>query len=314
MPNMIDLHEDLLPHIEARTIYGEVWQTNWGQLEQSPVRIVFATTWPGYGDEGVVSQAALETNERYMREYAAFAESSPAWTLVLSPEDVDRALGEETRGIVVHVEGLPRLDGQVDATLERWFGLGCRSIGPMWNVPNGFGYGPWDPDRGLTDEGRRLVRELDREPFVLDVAHMGEATFWDTMDESSGTLLASHANARAVCDHPRNLGDDQLRAVAERDGVIGLVFSTRFVGGDADVRRVVDHAEHMLAVVGERHVAIGSDFGGMKDDGMADLARVDLIGLLFEEMTARGFSGDTIAAIAANNAARVLRRSLAKSA
>jgi membrane dipeptidase len=184
----------------------------------------------------------------------------------------------------------------------------------MWNDPNGFGFGPWHPDEGLSDEGRAAVRWLDRNPVVLDTAHMGEATFWDTVRETSGPIVTTHANARAVCDHPRNLRDDQLRAIAERDGVVGLVFSTRFLGGAADVSRVVDHAEHMLSVIGERHVAVGSDLGGMLDDCMEEIDHIEVIGRLFEGMTARGFPDETIAAIASGNAARALKGSLGKAA
>jgi membrane dipeptidase len=309
---IIDLHEDLLPHIEARTLYGDVWQTSWKGLEQSPVRIVFASTWPGYGDDGVVSDAARATNERYMRDYAAVTEDSGTWSRILEAGDVDRALAGESRGIVVHVEGVPHPGGPVEAMFERWHSLGCRSVGLMWNDPNGFGFGPWDPDQGLSDDGRAAVRWLDRNPVVLDTAHMGETTFWDTLDATSGPVVTTHANARAICDHPRNLWDDQLRAIAERDGVVGLVFSTRFLGGAADVSRVVDHAEHMLSVVGERHVAIGSDLGGMLEDCMAEIDRVEIIGRLLEAMAARGFPGATVEAIASGNAARALRASLGK--
>lgn len=314
MPPIIDLHQDLLPHIEARSVYGDVWQTSWSQLEASPVRIVVASTWPGDRVGGVLSPAAREANEHYMAGYAALAGESADWTLVLASDDVEHALEGGARGVVVHVEGLPRLEGPVEPVFNRWFELGCRSVGLMWNEANGLGFGPEDPRGGLTERGRRAAEWLDGHPVVVDTAHMGEATFWDTLSATSGPVLASHANARALCDHPRNLRDDQLRAIADRGGVVGVAFTTMFLGetGGGGAARVVDHIEHIAEVVGVEHVAVGSDFGGIVRGGLPDLASVERVGLLLDEMSSRGLSEESIGAIASGNAARVLQASLAK--
>jgi membrane dipeptidase len=311
---VVDLHQDLLPHAEARHIYGDMWQTSLAQLDASAVRVVVASTWPGDRAGGTLSSEALKANEYYMHRYTAVARDSPGWGVVLTAEDLELALEGPTRGLVIHVEGMPRFETHVEEVLQRWFDLGCRSVGVMWNKANGLGFGPGDARGGLTQRGKKAVQWLDRNPLVLDTAHMSETTFWDTLSATSGPAIASHANARALWNHPRNLTDDQLRAIADRDGVIGVAFTSLFLGedGTSGAARVVDHIEHIAAVAGGAHVAVGSDLGGINAGALPDLASVKQLGLLFDEMSARGLSRDLVAAVANANATRVLVASLAK--
>lgn len=313
---MIDLHQDLLPYVRAGAKIPGVRQTSWEQLETSGVRLVVASTWPGFVAPDIMSPRALHAIEGYMQHYREFAAQRVEWRLVLEPKDLEAVLPREgPRGLMVHVEGIGHLDDSVEHVLQRWYELGCRSVGIVWNRPNGLASGPYHPHDGLTERGRRAMRWLDREPVMLDLAHMGEQSFWDALECSSGPVVVSHACCRALCDHPRNLRDEQLRSVASRHGVVGVAFSSRFLcpTDAAGVARAADHVEHLIEVMGEDHVAIGSDFGGLSaEELVADLTSVAMIDKLVDEIRRRGASEAQLDALAWGNAARVLRVTLEK--
>jgi membrane dipeptidase len=312
---VLDLHQDLLPHIELQEVPGEEPQTGWEQLRASPVGLVLASTFPLYPGADLVSMEATAYAERLMGEYRRFCSGADGFHLVLGPEHVAPAAAGESVGVLVHVEGVGGFTGPVEALFERWWERGCRSVGLLWNKPNGLGWGPFHPERGLTPPGRHAARWLDGHGMVVDLAHMGLSTFWDTVRSTTGPLIVSHANARALCDHPRNLDDEQLRAIGDRGGVVGVVLSTTFLveSGQATVEHVVDHIEHIAGVIGPEGVGIGSDFGGMRADLMPELDRVERLGLLLDALRRRGWSQDHVHRIAWANAAQVVAASLAKS-
>lgn len=117
---------------------------------------------------------------------------------------------------------------------------------------------------GLSPLGREAVREMNRLGILADVSHASEKTFYDVLETSSVPIVASHSSARALCDHPRNLTDDQLRAIAARGGVVQVCLYNEFLrdDGQATVTDIVAHIRHIAAIAGIDHVGIGSDFDG----------------------------------------------------
>lgn len=130
-----------------------------------------------------------------------------------------------------------------------------------WNADNALA-GCHASDLGLTERGRTFVREAQRLGILIDVSHLGERAFWELCDVTRAPILASHSNCRALCGHTRNLTDDQLRAVAQSGGTVGLNLYAPFVGGTADFAALRAHLEHSLRICGEEHVALGGDFDG----------------------------------------------------
>lgn len=120
---------------------------------------------------------------------------------------------------------------------------------------------------------------------------------------------------RALTDHPRNLDDEQLKAVAERDGVVGVVFSARFLREDsnASVADVIRHLEYIAELIGSAHVAIGTDLGGLMVDSMDDLGSVGDLQVLLEALDQSSFSADEVKSICWRNAYRALSKSLSTS-
>lgn len=130
-----------------------------------------------------------------------------------------------------------------------------------WNADNALA-GWHGSDRGLTAAGRDFVREAQRVGIAVDVSHLSEAAFWDLTRVTKKPILASHSNCRALCDGTRNLTDEQLRAIRDTDGVVGLNLFVSFLGENADFYTVMRHLEHLLSICGETHVALGGDLDG----------------------------------------------------
>jgi membrane dipeptidase len=162
-------------------------------------------------------------------------------------------------GIVLSMEGVEALDGD-PANFERFWDAGARMVGLTHNVPNAFAGGIDSPEQGLTPPGRALVDELAGRGVVIDLAHASERTFFEILEQApDATVIVSHACCRAQHDIPRNVSDEQLRAVAERGGFLGIMALALTVGPDPTIERFVDHLEHAADVIGEEHVGLGTD-------------------------------------------------------
>ena len=125
---------------------------------------------------------------------------------------------------------------------------------------------------GLSDFGREVVREMNRVGMLIDLSHACEKTFYDVLNCSNVPVVCTHSCCRALCDHPRNLTDAQIQALAEKGGVIQITFYKGFLreDGKATIDDVVAHILHAIEVAGIDHVGIGSDFDG--DGGVPGLA------------------------------------------
>ena len=230
-------------------------------------------------------------------------------------------LGAEGPGLacLLHLEGAECIGPDLLA-LDALYALGLRSVGPVWSRPTVFAHGvpfrfPSDGDTGpgLTEDGRRLAGSLKSKGMVLDTSHMTMKGFFDVADEDL-PLVATHSNAHAICPSARNLTDDQLRAIGETGGMVGLNFGTVFLredggrGADVPMETLVRHLAHMIETAGEDHVGLGSDFDGAPmPEGMQSAA--DLPNLT-AAMEAAGFGADLIAKIFQANWHAFLARTL----
>ncbi len=226
-------------------------------------------------------------------------------------------LGEEGRvGGILSLEGAEALEGFPE-TLGAFFRLGVRWLGLTWNHRNAAadGVAVSRSRGGLTPFGEEVVRTCETLGIVVDVSHLAPAGVEDVLTVARGPVVASHSNARALCDHRRNLTDEQIRGIAATGGVVGVTFVPEFLTADPQgptLEHVLDHIEYIAGLVGVEHVGIGSDFdglGGTPPKGLEDARRY---GAIREGLARRGFSPDQIAAIMGGNWLRVLRRVLPK--
>lgn len=217
----------------------------------------------------------VEGRVRIIRSVADLQAHLAAW-----PSDTTIAL-------VILMEGADPIVRVAD--LDAWWKRGVRMIGPAWGATRYCG-GTGAPG-GLTPEGRELVAAMRERGVILDASHMAEQAFWEALDVGVHAVVATHSNARALVPGDRQLSDEMIRAIGERDGVVGLVLYDAFLDArwsedhSARVtigRQVRAHAEHIAGLVGWAAIGIGSDLdGGLgreetpeELDTIADLRRV----------------------------------------
>jgi membrane dipeptidase len=212
--------------------------------------------------------------------------AKPDISLIRTKKDLELIRNTPGRmGALLSLEGADVLQGQF-ALLRIGFMLGIRILGLTWNHANWAADGVMEKRAGgLTNLGRQLVRECNQMGIIIDVSHLSEAGFWELNDVSTRSFIATHSNAHAVCPHPRNLKDDQLHAIVQRDGFVGLTFVPYFVASSEQVtiQQLLFHIDHICSLGGEQHIGFGSDFDGI-DRWMVDLERSGAYARLAEEL------------------------------
>lgn len=308
---LIDLHQDLLAHIQNLEMFPFGTQADFSMLERTHTKIVVATAFPLPPEDNFFDPV---TNELIEKDFAGYMEKTridPNWSIIQSAADIDTVLKTEGKhGLILHVEGLNVVDETSFDRLERWYQLGWRSLGIVWSLTNPLGGGTQDPTTGLSPLGRTMLAWLQERRMIVDFAHMNRPTFWDAIKIVKGPIVVSHGNACARCPSPRNYEDDQLQAVAERDGIVGVFLANTYVvgrGNPGKIRDAADHVDHLVDIMGIDHVAMGTDFGGIITGLLEGLETLEKLPAFWAELTRRGYSEDDLEKIAWKNAARTLK-------
>jgi membrane dipeptidase len=188
------------------------------------------------------------------------ATQTDACVLATSVEAIRAARAAGRLAVTLHFQGTGPF-GEDLGRVESFYHLGIRHALLAYNEQNLAGCGCQVPtDTGLTPFGRRLVAAMERVGMLVDVAHTGARTARQAIDVANRPVIVSHANARALCDHPRCIGDDLIRACAATGGVVGISGIGMFLGGSGpSVGRLVDHIDHVAGLVGPTHVGLGLD-------------------------------------------------------
>lgn len=275
------------------------------RLKEGNVRLqVFAIYLPE--DERMEPETVLREAELFWTKVL----TAPGMRIVRSAGDLQAVREGACRGALLSLEG-------VDGLREQWWCLrllhllGLRLLGPTWNRANWACDGALEPrGGGLTGAGRRLVKECGEMGILIDVSHLSEKGFWDVADCSSRPFFASHSNARALRDHPRNLTDAQIQAIIQAGGIIGLTFVPWFLTerDSASIDDVLRHVEHVCSLGGERHLAFGSDFDGI-DRYVQGLAHPGQYPALAEALLRR-YPERTVRGMLGENAFRFLHKYL----
>ena len=129
-----------------------------------------------------------------------------------------------------------------------------------------------DTNHGVSKFGEKVIREMNRQGIMVDLSHASEQSFYDALEISKTPIVCSHSNCKALCDVPRNLTDDQLKALAKRGGVAHITLYPGFLRkeGEANIRDAIEHLNHAVRIMGIEHVGIGTDFDG--DGGIIGMA------------------------------------------
>ncbi len=299
-PIVFDGHNDLLLHLHKDGGVGAVdtfFSGRKGHIDAEKARIggfgggFFAVFAPSPGDHDLRHEdmqnpsydiplppplPAADALETVLSEAAILfrLEELGALKVCLSAAEIRSALASGEIAAIFHIEGADAIDRDLN-TLEVLYRAGLRSLGPVWSRPTIFAEGvpfryPSDPDigGGLTEDGMRLIRRCNELGIMIDLSHMNLAGFWDVARISDKPLVATHSNAHAICPHARNLTDDQLAAIRDSDGMVGLNFAVAFLRDDGrmlnDVpfEQMLRHLDHLILHLGEDRVGFGSDFDG----------------------------------------------------
>ena len=147
---------------------------------------------------------------------------------------------------------------------------------------------------GVSDFGKKVIRKMNKLGIMVDLSHASEKSFYDALEISKLPIVCSHSSCRALCDHPRNLTDDQMRALAKKGGVMQITLYSGFLrsDGEATMEDAIAHLEHAIEVMGIDHVGIGTDFDG--DGGIRGLANSSELLNLTRQLMSRGYSDDDI--------------------
>lgn len=202
-------------------------------------------------------------------------------------------------------------DGKIER-IDQFYQMGFRMIAPLWNHENCFGYpnsgNPSLASLGLKPFGCEAIERMNELGMLVDVSHLNDGGFQDVAALVKGPFVASHSNARALSPHPRNLTDEQLRALGEHGGVTGVNFYGIFLQPDgklnvSTIERMVKHVRHIVNTAGIESVGIGSDLDGI--GGELEIDSTDRIPLLLEALIKDGFSEDEVERFAWKNVFRV---------
>ncbi|WP_249870423.1 dipeptidase [Oceanobacillus saliphilus] len=247
------------------------------------------------------------------------------WTEKNNPDEIQ--ISSTTHEILntVHqgkIAAIPTIEGGYSLEehnaielLHQYHDLGVKAIGFNWNYSNALGEGAnrvyGDPEKtpsqgGLTDLGAAVSKEMNKLGMIIDVSHMSENTFWDVMEVTEAPVMATHSAVNKLKNHQRNLTDEQLRALAENGGVIGIVFYPLFLTDEPEayVTDVVDHIDYAVNLIGINHVAIGSDFDG--SDMPIDINDATDLHKITDELVHRGYTNGDIQKLLGNNTLRLL--------
>ncbi|MBS7631282.1 dipeptidase [Candidatus Bathyarchaeota archaeon] len=253
-------------------------------------------------------------------------EKSDKMEVVTKPEKIEKNHGKKI-SIIIGFEGCEAICEDL-RFLNIFYRLGLRRLTLTWNNRNAIADGVrWQRSKsGLTEFGVEVVRECNKLGILVDVSHITDNGFWDTLEVSKDPIIASHSNCRALCKSMRNLTDEMINTLAEKGGVIGVNYVpfflsdidfSKFQAGDPEemkkvesvtVERVVDHIEHIEEVVGNvDHIGLGSDFDGVPSiaKGLEDASKLPN---LTKALVARGYSDQEIEKILGGNFLRVIKR------
>jgi len=279
-----------------------------------------------YAQSYTNAEEAYAVAQQQMAYYNMLAQE-PGISLVRTQQDLARVLTawehsspaepERPLGIVPLMEGADPIRTPEEAA--QWYAAGLRIVGPAWQQTRYSG-GTAAPGP-LTPDGKSLLREMERVGLILDTTHLAEESFWQALEHFQGAVIASHSNCRVFAPGDRQLSDAMIRALAERDGVIGIVPFNKFLTADwtrerrfpVTLNQIVLHIDHVCQLTGDAlHVGIGSDIDGGfgRDETPLELDTVVDIARLADALRTRGYTEEAVLNVMGGNWRRLLERAL----
>lgn len=312
---IFDIHGDIWTDVTIKSLEGErniIRNHHLDRFRQGGMSGGIFVVWTDPPHQNRPRERLRETLKAMSRE---LFEARDFLKVMRHSGDYQKAVRENKLAVMLGLEGISAIGDDIDL-LYALYQFGFRHIGLTWNEANALATGvDGDPARGLTDLGIQAVHLINELGMILDVSHANDETFHDILAHSTGPVIASHSNARALCDVSRNLSDEQITLIGERNGLVGINAFHEFIDRDPNLRtadRLIDHLEHIVDLIGIGGVALGFDFfeylsGGTTESfapshrATAGLEDVTKTRGFIAALKARGFSEEEIRKICHQN-------------
>lgn len=250
--------------------------------------------------------------DKYNQEIKKLHENGIDVLQVRTAEDAGNVLKHKAATLIAIEEG-GAIDGSLEA-LRCLYELGVRAMTLTWSNRNDIadGINEEATGSGLTLFGKQVVAEMNRLGMLVDVSHISTAGFWSVIETSTKPIIATHSNAKSLCPHPRNLNDEQIKALAQNGGLAGITFAGQFLEEDwrnACIESVYKHIDYMLNIIGnDDHIGFGSDFDGISHPPYNIQGVQDYKPLI--EYLSKYYSDETINKITHQNVINLLQKVL----
>lgn len=250
--------------------------------------------------------------DKYNQEIKKLHENGIDVLQVRTAEDAGNVLKHKAATLLAIEEG-GAIDGSLEA-LRCLYELGVRAMTLTWSNRNDIadGINEEATGSGLTLFGKQVVAEMNRLGMLVDVSHISTAGFWSVIETSTKPIIATHSNAKSLCSHPRNLNDEQIKALAQNGGLAGITFAGQFLEEDwrnACIESVYKHIDYMLNFIGnDDHIGFGSDFDGISHPPYNIQGVQDYKPLI--EYLSKYYSDETINKITHQNVINLLQKVL----
>lgn len=250
--------------------------------------------------------------DKYNQEIKKLHENGIDVLQVRTAEDAGNMLKHKAATLLAIEEG-GAIDGSLEA-LRCLYELGVRAMTLTWSNRNDIadGINEEATGSGLTLFGKQVVAEMNRLGMLIDVSHISTAGFWSVIETSTKPIIATHSNAKSLCSHPRNLNDEQIKALAQNGGLAGITFAGQFLEEDwrnACIESVYKHIDYMLNLIGnDDHIGFGSDFDGISHPPYNIQGVQDYKPLI--EYLSKYYSDETINKITHQNVINLLQKVL----
>lgn len=317
-----DAHSDIFTDVTVRRLKGEknvmknyhIDQLKEGNISASilgiwiePLYFNKDCTWRMLQIMGAVSEEIKD-----MGKYAG---------IVYKYKDLKELNKEGKLAIIIGLEGIDGFKDNV-SLIDVLYRFGARHAMLTWNRENEFatGVGSEHKSRGLTELGVQAIKKMEKLGMIIDVSHANEKTFWDIYENTTKPFIASHSNVYNLCNTPRNLKDDQIKAIGKRNGVIGVNSWVDFIDKKSpSAEKLADHIDYIVNLIGIDHVGFGFDFGDyidprtlssfqddkyIKTPGIEDASKVPN---LLDILSRRGYNKTDLEKLAYKNMERIVK-------
>ena len=306
---IFDAHSDLPTYIyEERKNGNAVLERNFERFFGDAIKSRVMAIWTPPEKRAMALRYALEVLNNFHKDVI----ESQSFEIVTSVKDMRNAIKNGKVALWLGLEGGEPIEDSLDL-LEVFYALGLRVLTLTWSLRNAIGDGVFErTNGGLTNFGIEVLGKAEELGIIVDVSHLNEQGFWDVIETTAFPIIASHSNAYSLCPNRRNLKDDQIKAIAERDGVIGVNAIPSFVDNEKPtLEKMITHLEYIVDLVGYKRVGFGFDFvyylKGWSEKSVEGLENESKIPELLKKLN-ETFSKKEVEAIAFKNFERVFER------